>query len=126
MDNVKDNSRRTAGAAGGIRAGFSLIRKLTPHAAIILSAMYFVFFFIDRVNRSMNFINNAITKALLFILCVLAIFHSVQIIRENRRAERERQARLKARQLERQRSRQAAARARAAAPAGETAAQPKG
>ena len=62
-----------------------MLRKLTPHLAIILAAMYFVFFFIDRVNASMNFIDNALTKGLLFALCVLAIFNAVVLIRENRR-----------------------------------------
>ena len=69
-----------------------MFRKLTPHAVIILSAMYFVFFFIDRVNSIMNFINNKGTKALIFALCVLAIYHAVLLIRENRERERQRQA----------------------------------
>ena len=42
-----------------------MLRKLTPHAVITISAMYFVFFFIDRVNSIMNFINNKGTKALI-------------------------------------------------------------
>lgn len=62
-----------------------MLRKLTPHFVIILAAMYFVFFFIDRVNASMNFIDNAITKGLLFALGVLSVFNAVVLIRENRR-----------------------------------------
>lgn len=62
-----------------------MLRKLTPHFAIVLAAMYFVFFFIDRVNSSMNFIDNVITKGLMFALGVLSIFHAVLLIRENRR-----------------------------------------
>ena len=61
------------------------IRGLLPHAAIIISAMYFVFFFIDRVNEAMAFINNDITKALLFLLSLLAIVQSVYMIRQNRK-----------------------------------------
>ena len=48
-----------------------MLRKILPHAAIILSMMYFVFFCIDRVNSAMAFINNDITKWLLVILGVI-------------------------------------------------------
>ena len=65
-----------------------MLRKLMPHAVIILSMMYFVFFFIDRVNASMGFINNRITKGLLFALCVLAIGQAVALIRADRRRVR--------------------------------------
>ncbi len=67
------------------------LRKLLPHAAIILSMMYFVFFFIDRVNSAMSFIDNDITKALLFLLGVIAIVESVLLIRGDRAEERKRQ-----------------------------------
>lgn len=66
------------------------ILTLIEHAVIIISLMYFVFFFIDRVNSPMAFINNDITKVLLFILCVLSIFNSVRLISADRRAERRR------------------------------------
>ena len=65
-----------------------MLRKLIPHCVIIVSAMYFVFFFIDRVNSAMAFINNGLTKGLLFALCVLAIYESVLLIRDDRRRER--------------------------------------
>lgn len=74
-----------------------MLRKLTPHAVIIIAAMYFVFFFIDRVNSIMNFINNGMTKGLLFALCVLAIYNAVLLIRENRARERQRQRALEQR-----------------------------
>lgn len=70
-----------------------MLRKLLPHAAIVISVMYFVFFFIDRVNTAMAFINNDITKVLLFILCVISIFNAVLLISMNRRAERARRRR---------------------------------
>lgn len=70
-----------------------MLRKLLPHAAIVISAMYFVFFFIDRVNSAMAFINNGITKGLLFALCVISILNSVRLISIDRRAERARQRR---------------------------------
>lgn len=70
-----------------------MLRKLLPHAAIIISGMYFVFFFIDRVNSAMAFINNDITKGLLFALCVITIFNAVLLIHDDRRRTRERQRR---------------------------------
>ena len=65
-----------------------MLRKLLPHAAIVISFMYFVFFFIDRVNSAMAFINNDITKGLLFVLCVIAIIEAVMLIRDDRRQTR--------------------------------------
>ena len=70
-----------------------MLRKLLPHAAIVISAMYFVFFFIDRVNSAMAFINNGITKGLLFALCVIAIINAIRLISIDRRMERARQKR---------------------------------
>ena len=68
-----------------------MLRKLLPHVAIIISMMYFVFYFIDRVNSAMAFINNDITKNLLFALGLIAILESVWLIRSNRAQERRRQ-----------------------------------
>lgn len=66
-----------------------MLRKILPHAAIILSMMYFVFFCIDRVNSAMAFINNNITKWLLVILGVISIYNAVLLIVEDqKRAER--------------------------------------
>ena len=82
------------------------MRKLLPHAAIILSMMYFVFFFIDKVNSAMAFIDNNITKALLFALGVLSIAEAVLLIRDDRARERKRQQllrRRRAQQAERKR-----------------------
>lgn len=68
-----------------------MLRKLLPHVAIIISMMYFVFYFIDRVNSAMAFINNNITKNLLFVLGLIAILESIWLIRSNRAQERRRQ-----------------------------------
>lgn len=66
-----------------------MLRKILPHAAIILSVMYFVFFCIDRVNSAMAFINNDITKWLLVILGVISIYNAVLlIVGDQKRAER--------------------------------------
>ena len=81
-----------------------MLRKLLPHVAIIISVMYFVFYFIDRVNSAMAFINNDITKNLLFALGVIAILESVWLIRSNRAQERRRQQRLQQRMESRRNS----------------------
>ena len=73
-----------------------MLRKLLPHAAIILSGMYFVFFFIDRVNSAMAFINNNITKRLLVALCVICVIESIWLIRDERRKVRQQQAQAEA------------------------------
>lgn len=83
-----------------------MLRKLLPHAAIILSAMYLVFFLIDRVNKAMAFINNEITKHLLLVLCAIAVIEALWLIRDERRKVRQSQARAveaRRRQQERQR-----------------------
>ena len=74
-----------------------MLRKLLPHAAIIISVMYFVFFFIDRVNSAMAFIDNDMTKALLFALGVISILNAMFVIAEDRRRTRLRQQRLEQR-----------------------------
>ena len=68
-----------------------MLRKLLPHAAIILSLMYFVFYAIDRVNPVMAFIDNEITKALLVLLGAIACANAVLLIRDDRARERKRQ-----------------------------------
>ena len=74
-----------------------MLRKLLPHAAIILSGMYLVFFLIDRVNSAMAFINNGITKRLLLILCVISTINAIWLIRDDRKRLRQQQARAAAR-----------------------------
>ena len=80
-----------------------MLRKILPHAAIIIAAMYVVFFAIDRVNSAMGFINNNITKVLLLVFSVVSVFNALWLIHDDRQAtrrriqrERERQARLRA------------------------------
>lgn len=48
----------------------NLLFKLAPHAAILIGNMYYVFWGIDRVNKTMNFIDNEYTKFLLVLLCI--------------------------------------------------------
>ena len=67
-----------------------MLRKILPHGAIIISLMYFVFFFIDRVNSAMAFINNGMTKALLFVLCLITIANALLLIADDRKRTRAR------------------------------------
>lgn len=61
------------------------IRTLLPHAVVVLSGLFIILSIADRFNPTMNFINNDISKFLLFILCIFAILASVLLIRYNRR-----------------------------------------
>ena len=70
-----------------------MLRKILPHAAIIMSLMYFVFFFIDKVNTAMAFINNDMTKVFLFILCIITIANALLIIADDRIRTRDAQRR---------------------------------
>ena len=58
---------------------------ILPHLCIVLAVMLLTFFVTDRFNRAMAFINNDITKWLLAVFCVLAIFVSVLLIIRQRR-----------------------------------------
>ena len=71
------------------------MRKLLPHATIIVSAMYLVFFVIDRFNEPMAFVNNRMTKALLLVMCVISTINAVALIQSDREKERRRQNKLK-------------------------------
>ena len=57
------------------------IKRLLPHAAVLICNMYIVFFLIDRVNSAMNFIDNRLTKGLLLILCVVSWFNCRELMR---------------------------------------------
>ena len=62
-----------------------MLRKVLPHAAILLSNMYIVFYLIDRVNSAMCFIDNGITKALLVLLAIISTVNAAFLILDERR-----------------------------------------
>lgn len=62
-----------------------MLKKLLAHCAIIISGMYIVFFFIDRVNPAMGFIDNDITKPLLLALALISIINAIQVIAAERK-----------------------------------------
>lgn len=57
-----------------------LLRKILPHAAIVLGGMVVVFYVIDRFNTAMGFINNGITKALLLAFCAVSVVNARTLI----------------------------------------------
>ena len=87
-----------------------LFKKLLPHIAIVISGMLIVFFVIDRFNKPMGFMTNELHKKLTFVLALLAIYFSIQLISLQRRAERAEYRR----RLQKARQNQAARRSTAA------------
>ncbi len=49
------------------------LRPMLPHAAIVLANMFVVFFVVDQINPTMNFIDNGLTKGLLLVMSALAV-----------------------------------------------------
>ena len=64
------------------------MKKLLAHAIVILSGMILVLLCIDRVNTAMQFIDNYITKGLLFVLCSLGIASGVVLMAQGARRKR--------------------------------------
>ena len=71
------------------------MRKLFPHATIIIAAMYLVFFVIDRFNEPMAFVNNRMTKDLLLAMCAMSVVNAVALIRYDRKEARRRRKKRK-------------------------------
>ena len=71
------------------------MRKLLPHATIIIAAMYLVFFVIDRFNEPMAFVNNRMTKDLLLAMCAMSVVNAVALIRYDRKEARRRRKKQK-------------------------------
>ncbi len=55
----------------------SKVRMLISHLMVILSSMFVVFLILDQFNPMMNFIDNTISRWLLFILCTAGVAQSV-------------------------------------------------
>ena len=54
--------------------------RILPHVTIVLSAMCFVLFILDRFNMYMHFMLNDITKWLVAILCLFSVLTSLLCI----------------------------------------------
>lgn len=57
----------------------NILMKLAPHAVILIGNMYYVFWGIDRVNKSMNFIDNPYTKFLLLVMIACSLFSGLRL-----------------------------------------------
>ena len=68
----------------------SVIRKLLPHANIILALMFVTFFIVDKFNGAMNFLGNDISKGLLLALALVSIVNACFVIQDNRKKARQR------------------------------------
>ena len=55
-------------------------KRMLPHVAILICNMYIVFFLIDRVNPAMNFIDNRLTKGLLWTFSLLTLLDALLIM----------------------------------------------
>jgi succinate dehydrogenase hydrophobic anchor subunit len=73
------------------------MKTLTGHGTIILAIMYAALLIADHYNPTMDFVNNNVTKALILILCLFAVYHAILTLsreraRVRRREEKKREA----------------------------------
>ncbi|MBQ3223555.1 MAG: hypothetical protein IJC54_04945 [Clostridia bacterium] len=61
------------------------MKLLLAHADIVLSGMLLVLLVIDRVNTAMQFIDNHITKGLLFGLCAVCFVSGLVLMAQSAR-----------------------------------------
>lgn len=61
------------------------MKKLLAHLDVVLSGMILVLLLIDRVNSAMQFIDNRITKGLLFALCAATLVSGVVLMAQSAR-----------------------------------------
>jgi hypothetical protein len=59
--------------------------KVAPHIAIVLSVVFIVFLVLDQFNPTMNFVNNDISMAMLWVLCLASLLNAVLLIAVDRR-----------------------------------------
>lgn len=57
-----------------------IVKSVLAHASIVLSGMLLVLLAIDRVNEAMMFIDNDITKGLLWALCTVSILNAARLL----------------------------------------------
>ena len=56
------------------------LKKIAPHAAILIGNMYYVFWGIDRVNKAMNFIDNGYSKFLFLLLIACCAVNAAALL----------------------------------------------
>lgn len=64
------------------------LSKILPHVTIILAGMFIVFWILDILNPTMNFINRKISNKLLFAFCISAIITAFLAVYYQRKSDR--------------------------------------
>lgn len=62
-----------------------IVKYVLAHASIVLSGMLIVLLAIDRVNQAMVFIDNDITKGLMWALCIVSILNGTRLLARPKR-----------------------------------------
>lgn len=57
------------------------LRKIAPHALCVLCMMFAVFLILDEYNPLMNFIDNAVSRVLLGVLCAVGVGNALLLWR---------------------------------------------
>lgn len=77
-----------------------MIKKIAPHATIILAVMELVFYVIEQFNTAMAFMTSKISQFTFTLLAVCAIVTAVCLIDDQIKAEKRRERRAAARRQE--------------------------
>ena len=64
------------------------LSKILPHITIILAGMFIVFWILDILNPTMNFINRKISNKLLLACCISAIITAILAVYYQRKSDR--------------------------------------
>ncbi len=67
------------------------MKTLAGHGTIVLTLMYVTLMIVDHYNPAMDFINNSVTKTLLLILCLFAVYNAVLVLSRERARVRQRE-----------------------------------
>ena len=60
-----------------------IIIKILPHITFALSAMFITFLILDNFNPVMEFVNNDISRTLLYVFCGASLIESIYLIVTN-------------------------------------------
>lgn len=64
------------------------LSKILPHITIILAGMFIVFWILDILNPTMNFINRKISNKLLLAFCISGIITAILAVYYQRKSDR--------------------------------------
>lgn len=62
--------------------------RILPHMTIILAGMFIVFWILDILNPTMNFINRKASNKLLLLFCILSIVTAIMNVYYERKYDR--------------------------------------